>query len=280
VHRFWDTATRPLLAALEPRAVVEIGAARGLHTRLLAEWCRDHASRLRVIDPKPRFDPSELADPAGLVVVDERMSLAALPETGPVDLALLDGDHNWYTVVNELRLLQQTARQAGRPSPVMMCHDVCWPYGRRDIYYDPESIPPEHRQPWQRAGVLPDRDALVPDGGLNPHLCNAVHEGGRRNGVMTAVEDFALEAGEPLSLTVLPVLYGLAILVPESRLEARPALARRLGHWETAEGWADLARLAERHRRQLDLARQAKARERKAGKRARAAPSADRGTSS
>jgi hypothetical protein len=57
-------------------------------------------------------------------------------------------------------------------------------------------------------------------------LANATKEGGPRNGVMTAIEDFAATADEPLELTVLPVLHGLALVTPRSRLDANPRLKR------------------------------------------------------
>ena len=62
-----------------------------------------------------------------------------------MDAALVDGDHNWYTVYNELKMLAATARDAGAPLPLLIMHDVCWPYGRRDLYYAPERIPEEFR---------------------------------------------------------------------------------------------------------------------------------------
>jgi hypothetical protein len=52
---------------------------------------------------------------------------------GPVDAALIDGDHNWYTVYNELRLLAEGARRHGTDLPVLTLHDVGWPYGRLSL---------------------------------------------------------------------------------------------------------------------------------------------------
>ena len=77
------------------------------------------------------------------------------PRAGPCDVALIDGDHNWYTVYNELRLLAEAARREAEPLPVLILHDVCWPYGRRDLYYDPAEIPAEFRQPYARRGMRP-----------------------------------------------------------------------------------------------------------------------------
>lgn len=257
MNRFWDVTIRPLLDLVQARTIVEIGAASAEHSRLIAAWCREHDARVTVIDPAPRFDPAEIHDPQAGIVLDRRTSLQALPDLGACDVALVDGDHNHYTVLRELRLLVAAARREGRPAPVIVCHDVLWPYARRDLYYDPSTVPDEHRHPWRNAGMLPGRSELVDGGGLNPHLCNAEHEGGAANGVLTAVEDAVAELDEPASLTMLPVLYGLAIVAPASRREATPGLEAWLDRWSAPEGLSELLDLAETARRTGDMTAQA-----------------------
>jgi hypothetical protein len=254
LNRFWPTVIRPILEVAQPDVVVEVGAAAGAHTRRLARFCRSRAITLHVVDPAPRFEPSELGDEADGFVFHKGRSLDVLPDLGPVDVALIDGDHNWYTVSHELELLQETALAAGRPTPIVLCHDVCWPYGRRDAYYEPAAIPAEYRQPWERAGILPGKSDLVPGRGINAGFANAKREGGPRNGVMTAIEDFVRTAGEPMESTVLPELHGLAIVAPRSRLDADSRLTRAIARWGTAEGRADLAPLVEKERRRLLVA--------------------------
>jgi hypothetical protein len=248
LHRFWSKVIRPILTAASPEVVVEVGAGAGAHTRWLAKFCGSHEIALHVIDPAPGFDPSAVG---GEILFHRQLSLDALPDVGPVDVALIDGDHNWYTVNHELKLLQRTSQSAGRPTPLAICHDVCWPYGRRDLYYDPETIPAEYRHPWQRAGIVPGRSSLQADRGLNPDLANATDEGGPRNGVMTAIEDFVESANEPLEVAVLPVLHGLALISPRSRLDANPRLNRVITRWGTARGLADLVPLVEKERQRL-----------------------------
>ena len=129
----------------------------------------------------------------------------------------------------------------------MILHDVGWPYGRRDLYYDPATIPEEHQQPWRRAGVRRGSERLVGAGGLglNADLAHADQEGGPRNGVMTAVEDFVAQHDRPLRLVTVPALFGLAVLVEEERLADRPAIAAQLDWIESAEGRERILRLAE-----------------------------------
>ncbi len=41
-----------------------------------------------------------------------------------MDAALIDGDHNWYTVYHELRLFAEGAKRNGTALPVLVMHDV------------------------------------------------------------------------------------------------------------------------------------------------------------
>src|SRR5690606_26010799 len=130
-------------------------------------------------DPAPDFDPAEHeARFPGRYVFHRAPSLDVLPTLDGIDAALIDGDHNWYTVFNELRLIAEGAERAGTPLPVLVLHDVGWPYGRRDLYYAPERIPEEHRQPYVQRGLLPGNPGVVRRGGLNPTMWNAETEGG------------------------------------------------------------------------------------------------------
>ncbi len=152
MYPFWDKAIAPVLEAAGVRRIVEIGALRGDTTVKMLERLGPDVE-LHVIDPLPAFDPSEHEEAfAGRYVFHEALSLDVLPTLPAMDAALIDGDHNWYTVYNELRLLAEVSRAAGRPLPLLFLHDVGWPYGRRDLYYDPEQIPEEYRQPYRKAG--------------------------------------------------------------------------------------------------------------------------------
>ena len=110
---FWDIVIAPLIEAADPKVVVEIGALRGDTTVRLLESL-DHGAELHVIDPEPQFDPEEHERRfGGRYVFHRDPSLDVIPDLPPVDVALIDGDHNWYTVYNELRLLDNGARRAG-----------------------------------------------------------------------------------------------------------------------------------------------------------------------
>jgi cephalosporin hydroxylase len=245
VFPLWEVAIAPVLAASRARKVVEIGAERGDTTRLILELLGPDAE-LHVIDPAPGFDPAEQEQSfRGRYHFHRALSHDVLPHLPPMDAALVDGDHNWYTVHRELSMLADAARAAGEPLPLIFVHDVGWPYGRRDLYYDPDTIPEEFRQPWARGGMRPGLKTLQRVGGVNPTMCNAVEEGGPRNGVLTALEDFIAEHPRPVRLVVVPVYFGLAIAVDDERLARCPELTAVLDDLEGEAGLRPMLEVAE-----------------------------------
>jgi cephalosporin hydroxylase len=248
MYQLWDDVVAPVIDALGARRVIEIGALRGETTTRMLERLGPECE-LHVIDPEPQFDPAEheRAFP-GRYHFHRGTSHEVLPGLPPADVVLVDGDHNWYTVYHELRMLADTAQRTDSPLPVLVLHDVGWPYGRRDLYYEPDRIPVESRQPYARAGMRPGESSLVYFGGLNRHMANASREGGPRNGVMTAVDDFVAEQHQELRVVVLPIFFGLGIVAERGVLDARPELVALLDHLESPAGTRALLELGERIR--------------------------------
>jgi hypothetical protein len=227
----------PLLAAASPRSVAEVGAYAGDVTRILLDWARDSGARIVSIDPDPQESLEQLARQNADLELVRATSLEALRRIDPPDAAIIDGDHNYYTVSAELRLLEQ--RPGAAAFPLVICHDVCWPHGRRDAYYSIEQIPEEHRQPTVELGHLFPGDPGIHAGGLLLfHHRVAEREGGPRNGVLTAVEDFV--ASRPgLQLAIVPAFFGLGVIWRDDAPWAG-AVAGALEPWA---GSAVLARL-------------------------------------
>jgi SAM-dependent methyltransferase len=247
---FWPDVLRPLLTALSPADVVEVGCESGKTTQRLLELAERIGATVHGVDPAPNFDVDAWQRAHGERFRFHRLpSLVALSAVPRFDAVLIDGDHNWFTVFHELQLIEQLCQQRGHAFPLVLLHDVAWPYGRRDLYYEPESIPPEHRQPYARRGISPTASELLDEGagGFNAGLCNASHEGGPKNGVLTAVEDFVAATSLELELVTIPAAFGLGILLPEPLAQKHPELARSVRVWGTPE----VGRFIER----LELAR-------------------------
>jgi hypothetical protein len=217
MHRFWPRFIGPLIEAAAPQRMLEIGAEFGWNTAWLLEYCRRTGCFLDVVDPVPH--PS-LHEVLGRFPSEHRFhplkSLNAIPLLPAADLVLLDGDHNYFTVYRELQNLFARAIELRTVPPLIVMHDMAWPYARRDMYYDPDPIPFGERHPFAARGIVPGQSELS-DEGLNGHFFNALHEGGPNNGVLTAAEDFVTSWPGRIGMHVLPFFNGLGILVPEGR---------------------------------------------------------------
>ncbi len=217
MRRMWTPLMRPIIEKINARYIVEVGSATGGNTWSILEYCRDHDAHMTAIDPFPSFDIEKYKREFGdRFQMCTELSLDALPHLKDYDVILIDGDHNWYTVYHELKVLEETFK--GKKFPVVFLHDVGWPYARRDGYYNPDDIPEKFRQPYKQEGMRPGQRKLIKNGGLNSDLYNAVDENTPRNGVLTGVEDFVRESDRELSLKIVNpwAFHGLGILYPKS----------------------------------------------------------------
>jgi hypothetical protein len=195
-----------LLDVVSTSSVVEVGAFRGELTAELLGWAAARGARVSAIDPTPAPELLELARARPELELIRATSLEALPRIALPDVVVIDGDHNYYTVSEEMRLMRDKA--AGAAGPLLILHDVGWPLARRDTYHAPERVPEELRQPLSPASGLSSK----PDfGGDQPFAYVAEREGGPRNGVLTAIEDF-VGAVQTLRLAVIPAFFGVGVV--------------------------------------------------------------------
>ena len=218
MQRFWDRYIKPIFETMQPKCVLEIGADAGWNTRHILAYCRATGARAQIIDPSPAAAlTAVLAEYPQEHTYHRLRSVNAIGALQPPDIALIDGDHNWWTVYRELELLYALAREQKAAPPVVLLHDVAWPYARRDMYYDPDAMQSLQRHAHAHVGMLPGISELV-ETGINGVLANATHEGGPRNGVLTAIEDFLASTGAEVMFKVLPFFNGLGILIPKERM--------------------------------------------------------------
>lgn len=253
MHPYWDSFLHPLLVCLRPQVIVEVGAEAGKTTAKLLGLCAQTGGTVHAIDPAPRFDVEAWTKRyAPSLVVHRSSSLETLPRLDGLDVVLLDGDHNWYTVYHELTTIDTRCAELKQPFPLVFLHDIGWPYGRRDLYYDPRTIPDEFRQPHAKRGLWPGRPEPLRSGGVNATLENALSENTPFNGVLTAIEDFLSQTKTALSFSTIPGFHGLGILRPKTLGDANHELAAQLHALEVPD---HLSRyIARLEQARLDLA--------------------------
>lgn len=196
-----------IFAKRDISTVVEIGVESGKVSGLYAEL---GASTVYCVDPHPSEElRMNLSGNEALHLV-ERASPEVLAELPLADLYVLDGDHNYAVVYQEITWIQRNA-----PNAVIVLHDVLWPCSRRDLYYEPSPLTPSQRHPSTADGPTVWHDELTPAGlvGLGAFTL-AKHAGGERNGVLTAVEDAIAHArGQTWNLTVIPAVFGMGVMI-------------------------------------------------------------------
>lgn len=214
--------TLKILEAVNAKRIIEIGTEHGGNTKILYDWVKNKNGDLVCIDPctSNEFDKwyNTISDTVKHV---KKPSHDAIHEVGAGSAWFIDGDHNWYTVFNELKLIHEVHEKSGEPLLIFM-HDVSWPWARRDLYYNPDMIPEEFRHDFSyKAGVTLGNPNLI-EGGFRGEgqFGAAKHEGGQRNGVLTAVEDFLKEHATDYDYIHVPAVFGLGILFSSNHPQA------------------------------------------------------------
>jgi hypothetical protein len=211
MQRFVKTFVVPFMRSRRWNRICEIGSCKGEGTDLL--W-KIPGAQVTVIDPCLDCDLVEKFSGATQVNMQKGLSLDVLPQLKETfDCILIDGDHNWYTVLNELKLISE--RNLLRRGGMIFFHDVEWPWWRRDMYYQPETIPENFRQRYEQLGIERGKSGMTDANGSFALFHKAAVEGGERNGVLTAIEDFLRD--HPRKFNFFHVRVGKGFAFMQSR---------------------------------------------------------------
>jgi len=210
MKRFWTGIIKPLVEGIKPTTMVEIGVDKGKNTRNILEYCLENECELISIDPFPDKSVNELEyEFENQFSLIRDLSLNVLSDIENAQIYFIDGDHNWYTIYNELMVIQDKAKEY---FPLVFLHDVEWPYALRDLYYNPDDIPPEYTNQYAQKGIDLFSNQLMEKFGFNNEFYNALESGNEKNGVLTAVEDFLKCTNFDLKFFKIPGFHGLGII--------------------------------------------------------------------
>ncbi len=219
MHRFFEPVIMPVLEELilikGKIVITEVGIDALDNTLKIASKFQDKVL-LNLIDPYPAKIPDEILKDFNNYKYYDDLSLNVLnKEITSSDVILLDGDHNYYTMYNELELINLFNK-----FPLIMMHDVNWPYARRDLYYHPENIPDENKHPHTLEGLNPENDMPIQFGGYNEGLWNSIDSGKPKMGVLTAIEDF-VKKNDKLNFFQIPIWNGLGFVYEKNSAEEK-----------------------------------------------------------
>lgn len=200
--------------------VVEVGVESGKVSGMYIDL---GATDVYCVDPKPTDELRANLAPNESLHLVEGWSPDVL-ETLPVaDLYVLDGDHNYAIVYDEMRWVMENA-----PDAVIVLHDVLWPCGRRDLYYQPSSVPADRQHPSSDDGPTVWHDELTPMGFVGLGAFTSAREaGGAGNGVLTGVEDALAAAPEddPWDFELVPAVFGMGVATRKAAPSAKKLMA-------------------------------------------------------
>ncbi|MCW2276465.1 hypothetical protein GJ654_19885 [Rhodoblastus acidophilus] len=247
VHSMANFASifKRILSGLSPRSYCEIGVEGQIMTENIIALARPNGCPIYGIDPTLETHPAYEN-----YILIRKPSLEGLHDIPACDVYFVDGDHNYYTVKQELERIKEIPASAPM-FPLLFLHDVGWPQDRRDGYYLPSHVPQERRHKANSGlGVDPTLRELSEFGlaADDPGYIFANDRGGPENGVLTAVEDFVRENPDWRYVTI-PGVFGLGIVHKTAGSED---LTRRIDELGAAVSWlGELLSILEYNRLQL-----------------------------
>lgn len=222
-----------VLTRTSPRTIVSLGTSTRQYLKDMYAYCSEHATRLHIVDLMPDQANMQMAEryaPKIEPVVHRDLGLNVIPSLEQVDFVVMHEDYNWYTTFHTLLALENhLAKGSGDQFPIVCIDQIGWPYGRRDSYRQPDSIPLAYRQAHSDLGILPGSGIPLAEDGLHKGTVHSQYEGTPQNGVLTAIEDFLKNT--TLDLTLMITLCDscpIGILLPTKELSDNSALATYL----------------------------------------------------
>jgi len=210
---FWGLIEK-ILKAQVTKSLCEIGVETGTMSSRLLQFCKINGSRYIGIDPSVSDEFTEKVVLEGWVFYRDS-SANVLAHLQLCDAYIVDGDHNYTTVLQELELIRaRVLENGGSGQTVVIVHDVGWPTARRDSYYLP-SLLPRHAIKEYETNLGPSLygSDLRADGLVGCSWYGwAKQEGGPENGVLTAVEDFLGADNDVFEGLLIPGCFGIAVL--------------------------------------------------------------------
>ncbi|WP_209204084.1 hypothetical protein [Salinisphaera sp. G21_0] len=199
-----------LLKITKPTSVCEIGAERGITSKQLSSYCQDNQISLNIVDP---CGIDQDLDNFKVLKIFKERSKDFLCREIPIDFYLIDGDHNYQTVMMELEL--GVRNKKNKQMPFFMLHDVSWPWAYRDLYFDyiEDGLEVKHSYKTNTALSIDSNELMTIGFPVTKAYAAAIEFGGGHNGVLQAVEDFRKKSGEKQwYFWKIPNLYGLGVL--------------------------------------------------------------------
>ena len=139
--------------------------------------------------------------------------LNALRKFENYDAIFIDDDANWYTLINELKIIKNTNSEF----PLVFICNNNFPNKKRDSYSNPDNIPDNFRQEYtDKLTINFNNEKIIISDGFY-HACD---ENTPKNGVSTAIEDF-LDKNSHIGTIKINFTKEICILYPKSQINQK-----------------------------------------------------------
>lgn len=209
----WAPIYLPLLEKISPKRIVEIGVELGGNTAVLEKFCIQYRVELHLVDTDLKAKTEGFEH--DMLFYHQKKSIDFFADFRGAQVYFIDADHNYQSVFAELELI---GRAHKKEDPLLVIlHDTGWPCGFRDCFYDPSTAESPKDTISVVKGPVPWRSDLV-EGGFGAALFGWKNrEGGAKNGVRHAIEDFVGQRSGWSRMYFTP-FYGICFLWLESSL--------------------------------------------------------------
>ena len=219
MHAPWNSVLQSLIKAVERTRVLCLGSETESHQDKLAEAICSLGIQFTLVGSKASFDREALKRKHGpLFQLIQNNNPSSLENYFPADLVFIRGASNWFTVFNHLKLVESLCDKGGYTFPVVGVFNTGWPYGRRDSYAEHSEVPAQFKQPHKTGGLIPGSNGVHLSAGFDLNSEHAIEEGGSKNGVLTAIDEFISSTSQELRLTTLEGLHGISLVYSQEVL--------------------------------------------------------------
>ena len=129
------------------------------------------------------------------------------------DAIFIDDDANWYTLINELKIIKNTNSEF----PLVFICNNNFPNKRRDSYSNPDNIPDNFRQEYTDKLTINFNNEKI---NISDGFYHARDENTTKNGVSTAIEDF-LDENSHIGTLQINFTKEICILYPKSQINQK-----------------------------------------------------------
>lgn len=198
-----------ILKDSKSKNILLIGFKSGNLIEFILKYVKINSGKLMCIDSKPKINVDDIVADKNNFTLFRQDSLIKLADFQDYDAVFIDGNPNWYTVYNELNIIENNCKKF----PLIFICNAVFPNERRDAYYYFDNIP-SHYQQINSKKLIIFRDITNESKKIvfkDDHY-HAIYSNTEKNGVLTAIEDYVQKTTLNVDKTLIDSETGLIFL--------------------------------------------------------------------